>query len=328
MNDLDFAGNKKVLERLGVLLDSGRFPHALIIEGETGLGKATLARQLAAALVCRSESKPCMKCSQCRKALEGFHPDIYTHIASGGANSFHVDTVRDIIRDVYMQPNEAEHKVYILGNADCMNASAQNAMLKVLEEPPGYVIFILTVTSKSRMLETVLSRSVTVSLEGVNAHEGADYITARFPELGDYFAVKSVLASFNGNIGRAIEQLRSEKSSDAVCVCREICKSLVDESEYELLKACAAFQKDRQLIAASAELLKNIFRDALVLKKGGQTISGQDDAAAALKTRLTAARIMALMDVCDRLRKMALMNLNNSLLITKICYSLREAAGR
>lgn len=327
MRTSDFIGNKRITEQLGCLIDANRFPQAVVIEGEQGLGKKTLARLLASALVCRGEEKPCGQCSQCRKAGEGVHPDIFEYSAPGGANSFHIDVVRDIIKDVYIQPNEADHKVYILGNADCMSISAQNALLKVLEEPPAYAVFILTAQSKSKLLETVLSRSVTVTLEGVNPDEGARYICSRFADT-DYDKAKSELETFNGNIGKTIDSLSGGKENEMAQVCRDICRALVNENEYSLLCACSVFQKDRESVVFACDFLKNIFRDALVYGSGAQLMSGQKETAKLLKTKLTRQKLVDLLHVCDTLKKMALMNSNNSILITKICYSLRQAVGR
>ena len=328
MNNADFAGNKRVISQLGGLIDSKRFPHAVIIEGEQGLGKKTLARLLAAALVCRSENKPCMECTQCRKAVQGIHPDIFEHSAAGGANSFHIDVVRQVISDVYVKPNEGEHKVYILGNAHCMSIPAQNALLKVLEEPPEYAVFILTAVSKSMMLETVLSRSVAVTLEGVEINEGVDYILFHFSDLADRKSVADALKTYGGNIGKALESLTDGRAGELAQVCGDICTAVAKGSEYELLKLCAFFQKDRQSVVQGAELMKNIFRDALVYKPGRDMLSGQSDTALLLKNTLTSKKLIDLMGVCDTLKEAAQMNSNNSLLITKICYSLMEAAGR
>ena len=88
------------------------------------------------------------------------------------------------------------------------------------------------------------------------------------------------------------------------------------------------FQKDRESIVFACDFLKNIFRDALVYGSGAQLMSGQKDTAKLLKTKLTRQKLVDLLRVCDTLKKMALMNSNNSILITKICYSLRQAAGR
>lgn len=324
----DFIGNSRVTAQLGALIDAHRFPHAVVIEGEQGMGKKTLARCIAKALVCRSENnKPCDECSQCRKAGEGIHPDIFEYSSAQTVNSFHISTVREIINDAYMQPNEAEYKVYILANAHFMNSAAQNALLKILEEPPSYAVFLLTAESKSMLLDTVLSRSVVVSLEGVGAEEGARYISDTQDSI-DFETAKRTVQTFNGNIGKSIDSLKDTKTAELVDACREICRALVEDSEYALLKACAVFQKDRQSIAFACELLKNIFRDALFAGASNEFISGQQESALLLKSHITRQKLTALVSVCDELKKTALMNVNNALIITKICYSLREASGR
>ncbi len=327
MNSNGFKGNEKIMNRLGILLDSGRFPHAIILEGEQGIGKKTLARLIAAALVCRGEDKPCMHCTQCRKASENIHPDIFEYVASGAVHSFHVNTVRQIINDAYIRPNEADYKVYILGNADCMNESAQNAILKILEEPPAYAVFILTVQSKSVLLNTVLSRAVVLSLNPVEITQGANYIVDNMQGI-DFDSAQNALKISNGNIGKAVESLQSSRSSDLAEVCVKICDALTDSDEFFLMSLCSSFQKDRQSVVFATEFLKNIFRDALVLPQSQDLISGQYDCARRLKLKLTKQNLVDLIAQCDELKKMAQMNINNALLITKICYALREAVGR
>ncbi len=326
MNKLDFVSNKKTVEQLGVMLDSNRFPHALILEGDDGLGKKTLARLLAAALVCRSENRPCMSCPQCHKAATGVHPDIIEHTASGGRDSFKVATVREIINDAFMRPNEADCKVYILGNAHGMSPSAQNALLKILEEPPEYAIFILTVQAKSMMLQTVLSRSVVFSLEGADVDEGARYIATHFDNI-DRDDAAEALSVFAGNIGKAVESLQQENENALAELCSNLCRALVSDNEYELLTACAAFKNDRQGIADASDFLKNIFRDALV-SNGGDLLSGRDDLVELLRKKLTRKRLLNLVGLCDEYKRMAQSNCNNALLITNMCYSMREAIGR
>lgn len=326
MKTLNFVSNEKVIEQLGVCVDSKRFPHALIIEGENGLGKRTLARQLAQALVCREDDVPCGECSQCKKAQEGVHPDIFEHIAPGGANTFHVDVVRRVINDAYVKPNEAEKKVYILGNADCMSAAAQNALLKVLEEPPSYVAFILTVRSKSLMLETILSRSVVVSLEGVDIDKGAKYICDNVDGI-EYNSAKAALETFNGNIGKTIESFNDERTKELTQTCCDICRGLVDSREYDVLCSISALQKDRNAVVFSCDFMKNIFRDALVFESQS-LISGQTELAQHLNRKLSKKKLIDLIAVCDKLKSMALMNANNAVLITKLCYSLMEAVGK
>ena len=323
----NFIGNEKVIDRLSKLMESGRFPHALIIEGEEGIGKKTLAKAIACALVCRGDDKPCGECSQCKKAIAAIHPDISEYIPAGTANSFHVDTVRNIINDAYVQPNEADYKIYILANAHCMNQNAQNALLKILEEPPKYVVFILTTNSKSALLSTVLSRSVCVSLEGVDIERAANYITSHCENV-DYNTAKKTVETFNGNIGKAIDSLQDSKTSELVDVCNKICKALTTSNEYEMMTLCSVFQKDRQGVVFACDLLKSIFRDALFAGESSEHISGQDESAALLKSSLSRQSLIKLINTCDELKSTALSNANNALLITKFCYSLNRAIGR
>lgn len=323
----NFIGNEKVIDRLSKLMESGRFPHALIIEGEEGIGKKTLAKDIACALVCRGNDKPCGECAQCKKAIGAIHPDISEYIPAGTANSFHVDTVRNIINDAYVQPNEADYKIYILASAHCMNQNAQNALLKILEEPPKYVVFILTTNSKSALLSTVLSRSVCVSLEGVDIERAANYITS-YCENVDYNTAKKTVETFNGNIGKAIDSLQDSKTSELVDVCNKICKALATSNEYEMMTLCSVFQKDRQGVVFACDLLKSIFRDALFAGESSEHISGQEESAALLKSSLSRQSLIKLINTCDELKSTALSNANNALLITKFCYSLNRAIGR
>lgn len=323
----NFIGNEKVIDRLSKLMESGRFPHALIIEGEEGIGKKTLAKDIACALVCRGNDKPCGECSQRKKAIGAIHPDISEYIPAGTANSFHVDTVRNIINDAYVQPNEADYKIYILANAHCMNQNAQNALLKILEEPPKYVVFILTTNSKSALLSTVLSRSVCVSLEGVDIERAANYITSHCENV-DYNTAKKTVETFNGNIGKAIDSLQDSKTSELVDVCNKICKALTTSNEYEMMTLCSVFQKDRQGVVFACDLLKSIFRDALFAGESSEHISGQEESAALLKSSLSRQSLIKLINTCDELKSTALSNANNALLITKFCYSLNRAIGR
>ena len=301
----NFIGNEKVIDRLSKLMESGRFPHALIIEGEEGIGKKTLAKDIACALVCRGNDKPCGECSQCKKAIGAIHPDISEYIPAGTANSFHVDTVRNIINDAYVQPNEADYKIYILANAHCMNQNAQNALLKILEEPPKYVVFILTTNSKSALLSTVLSRSVCVSLEGVDIERAANYITSHC-ENDDYNTAKKTVETFNGNIGKAIDSLQDSKTSELVDVCNKICKALTTSNEYEMMTLCSVFQKDRQGVVFACDLLKSIFRDALFAGESSEHISGQEESAALLKSSLSRQSLIKLINTCDELKSTVL----------------------
>lgn len=322
-----FLGNERIKEQISYLLASDRLPHAIILEGDSGLGKHVLAREIAAALVCRSEDAPCYLCAQCRKAQQQIHPDIYEYTPEGGSRSFHKDVIKTIIDDVCMAPNEADYKVYILANAHLMSASAQNAILKVLEEPPSYVRFILTVDTKSVLLPTVLSRSVVFTLEGVPVSVGAQYIAAQQEDV-DTERAEQAVAIWNGNIGKAIESLKDGKAAQLASVCVDVCHALVSENEYALMKVCAVFQKDRQSILNACMMLRHLFRDALLYDMGADVLSGNAQTAELLSSKCTRKALLALIQTTEEIYAQADANANNALIVTKFCYALRQAAGR
>lgn len=328
MKFIDFVGNEKIKQQLSYLHESGRLPHAIVIEGDTGLGKRTLARELALNLLCRGDDKPCRECPQCSKVLKGIHPDVYEYSASGGARSFHVDVVRDVKDDVFMSPNEADYKVYILGNCQGMSDSAQNAILKILEEPPEYALFILTTTTKSALLETVLSRSVVITLEGVDAKAGADYICSKNEEI-DFDSALSAVSAWGGNIGKAIESLGDGKLSEITRCANEVCSALISQDEYELVEIFMKnFYRDNASLIMLLTFLKTVFRDAMLYTDGQDLMSGQGDSAKMLASRLNKERLLRLITTTDNIRLLAERNGNNAILITKICYDLRRAIGR
>lgn len=149
---------------LAAYLRGGRLPHAILVEGHADT--ISFAHKIAKAALCRSEEdKPCGTCKDCRKAEKGVHPDILVYSGGESAKSFHIDTVRKLRQEAYIKPNEAEGKVFILENVQNMTVQAQNALLKIIEEPPYGVTFILTCENKSALLVTVLSRVSVFSLD-------------------------------------------------------------------------------------------------------------------------------------------------------------------
>ncbi|MCD7872456.1 MAG: hypothetical protein LUG21_04000 [Clostridiales bacterium] len=325
MNFKNFLGNEKTKSRISSLFDSSKLPHALVIEGEQGMGKRTLAREIAAALVCRSDfEKPCYECVQCNKAVKKIHPDIFEYSAEGGAKSFHVDVIRNVINDVYVYPNEADYKIYILGNAHCMSESAQNAILKILEEPPSYAVFILTAENKSMLLETVLSRSVTISVSGVLPEIGAEFICGENPDI-DFQSAYNAMIALNGNIGKARENLKGGRLRKITELACKIGSAIYADNEYELIKAVSELSGSRQDMIAVLNMLKIVFRDAIA---GNEILSGMEELVNTLSNKYTKSKLMALYNTLLKLDDDAGKNANAALLVTKICYSLREAAGR
>lgn len=156
--------NEKVRSSVLGFINRGRIPHAIMIEGESEGGKLELAFFIASAAVCDSDSAPCGNCKNCHLAKVGSHPDITRVSALEGKKFLSVAQIRELRADAFVKSHSASHRIFIIEDAHRMNEQAQNALLKVLEEPPKNVVFILLVTSKTMLLDTIISRCVLLSL--------------------------------------------------------------------------------------------------------------------------------------------------------------------
>lgn len=144
--------------------EQGRLSHAIVLSGDGGLTDA--ARFIAAAHVCEGTDRPCLRCRHCRKVLEGIHPDVSV-IRDTEHRELTVDAVRALRQDVYIRPNEAARKVYIIADSRQLNERDQNVLLKIVEEGPPYAAFIFCTDSPAALLETVRSRCVLLKCDAL-----------------------------------------------------------------------------------------------------------------------------------------------------------------
>ncbi|HIT52609.1 MAG TPA: ATP-binding protein [Candidatus Fimivicinus intestinavium] len=288
-----FPTNAHICAQISRLMEAGRFPHAALLEGGSAEERKALGRLIAQALVCTaSKGRPCGKCAACQKAAAQSHPDIWEAEGGEAARSFHIDTVRAVREDTAVLPNEAERKVYLLLNAQSMSAQAQNALLKVLEEPPSYAFFLLACDSKTKMLPTILSRVAIFTLE------------ASGQELSAPTGKK--------------EQKRNELSA-------QMARAVVAPAEFPLLALSGKLEKDKDLTAACLARMALLFREALRISCG---MASSEEDARYLAGALTQERLLAVMKAIDALSLSLLRNANQNLLLTRLCSTLRRAAGK
>lgn len=159
-------GNERLKENLTESLAKGHISHCYLISGPEGSGKRTLARLLAAAILCQGRDKPCGVCTPCRKVLDGSHPD-YIIVDDPEKKTVPVELIRQARADMFIQPNESEHKIYAFPRAQDMGLPGQNALLKVLEEPPAYGVFLLLTDNPDKLLPTVRSRCTELKMQSL-----------------------------------------------------------------------------------------------------------------------------------------------------------------
>ena len=154
----DLVGQSTISQTLSLALDSNRLSHAYLFSGLRGSGKTSTARIMAKALLCSQgpTSKPCEVCDNCKSANSNRHLDI---IEMDAASNRGIDDIKDLIEHTKYKPSSARFKVFIIDEVHMLTTQAFNALLKTLEEPPGFVKFILATTDPLKLPATILSRT-------------------------------------------------------------------------------------------------------------------------------------------------------------------------
>jgi len=153
----EVVGQEAVTRTLRNSVASGRIAHAYLLSGPRGTGKTSLGRLIAKAANCASaaEGEPCNECDSCRAFLEGRAIDF---IEQDAASHNSVDDIRQLRENVVLNPMSGRYKVYLLDEVHMLSPSAENALLKTLEEPPPHIIFVLATTEPQKVSATIISR--------------------------------------------------------------------------------------------------------------------------------------------------------------------------
>ena len=239
--------------------NAGRLPHACLISAPTREAGLRKARALAAAAVCSGDGvRPCGRCRDCRKVEAGIHPDVITvsrltDDKGKQKQAITVDQIRALSADAVVLPNEAARKVYILDEAETMNAAAQNAALKLLEEPPAGAVFLLCTVNPQLLLPTVRSRCALYTLSGGEqqaADEAVQALAAGY--------LKAVSAGDEAQLLRWCTQNEGIDAKTALAFALEVRRQLTDMlclrqkakklSRADMLRLCALMEKLMQYL--------------------------------------------------------------------------------
>jgi|GEM_PF-4783559 len=262
MSQLTLYGNPALHDFLHTAAATKKVPQALLIEGAKGLGKKTFAGEIARVLFCQGDGLPSCGCSACVKLARNSHPDLF-YIAEekdGDAGvlvprpisaesvmkQLSVSTIRKISAHAPILPNEAPSKLYAVDCTFGISKEAQNAFLKILEEPPAFVQFILLSNSRSDLLDTILSRVQVLPVLPLNR---ADFfLAAQARELNEGAAEGLFLLS-EGNFGEALS-LSEPMDDPMVVLSLDFFQGFVSGKAWEILLLMEQFSdfagKDRQ----------------------------------------------------------------------------------
>lgn len=198
-------GNDRLKQNLAESLAKGHISHFYLISGPRGSGKRTLAKLMAQSILCRGSQKPCGTCDACRKIANNNHPDVLT-VEDPDHKNVAVKIVRQFREDVFILPNESDYKIYIFPQD--LGVEGQNALLKILEEPPKYGVFLLLTDNPEKILPTVRSRCTELKLLPLPQNTLNTYLCARFPDAGPE-EIDAAAARSGGFLGQALELLES-----------------------------------------------------------------------------------------------------------------------
>lgn len=319
-------GNDDNAARIGGAIVSGTLSHAYILEGPEGSGKLFFAKQIAAALACDhrtnpAASLPCGKCPHCNRILGVGSPDVRV-IAPSGA-SIGVEVIRDIRQDMYLSSTEEAHKVYIFERAHTMTTQAQNALLKVLEEPPTDIVILLLTDSPDALLTTIRSRTQSIRMHlltesemeaALASHIGAQTFKRKDPE-----GYAALLESAAGRLGYILPRLE-EKSRASLQKERAETESVVEallvRPYAERIAVQNALPSKRPDLVALLERVMLALRDlVLVAKDESAPLIYYIDKEAAIRLADAAGlrRILAVYDCVCAARESLSFNANTGL---------------
>lgn len=290
-------GQDHLLAQLEASLRRGRPAHAYLLVGPTHVGKMTLAINMAQAVNClQGPGVPCGSCPQCGRISQGQHADIRVVTLNSNEDQgpnrtvIGIDDIRDVLRQVYLNPYEGAFSVVIIDPAESMSEDAANALLKTLEEPPPQVLILLLTSNEEALLPTVRSRCRRMQLLPLRKNQVVDKLIGEHqaqPQDAERLARLS-----RGCFGWAISALAQEsevlqRREEELNRLNQACQSGLD-SRFALANEVATlFYQDREAAKESLYQWLRWWRDLLLIKEGGEEYIHNTDRADPLRLQAT-----------------------------------------
>ena len=261
-------GNEEAKRYLAGAISAGKLSHAYIFEGATGSGRKTLARRICMLMACSEHGdEPCGLCENCVAVAHGTCPDIHMLTVEEEKKTIGVDEVRNFFATASLTPSVLDFKAYIIDKADALTLQAQNALLKIIEEPPSHTYIFLICENSEKLLSTVRSRTQKIIMQAFEAPKIEEYIKKigiAYDEESLHFAVRNA----SGSIGKAIELL-TEKTLDreAYDIARSVVSAQNSKNEeisyFDFLKIFSDKINSRELLLKVCSCLTRAYADII-----------------------------------------------------------------
>ena len=279
------VGHDKAVKALTRAIDNDAIAHAYLIAGPPQIGKMTLAMDIARAVNCvadeqpnmfgETEPKPCNTCGSCDRITRGLHTDV--RVVTLGQDSrgqtqtlISIDQVREVQREASLRPSEGKYRVFIFDRSEYLSQGAATALLKILEEPPDQVIFILAATDSDRLLPTISSRCQTYRLRPIRQSVIAEHLKSQYE--AEEEAAEEIARLSEGRIGWAISTVADPSVLEAIEEKITTVESVVQaglEARFEYAEKLArAFTRDRDAVRDELAVWLEWWRDMMIVKAG------------------------------------------------------------
>ena len=227
---MKIIGHQEQIKKLKHILNENKLGHAYIFEGIEGIGKCTIAKEFAKALLClNGGDKPCNECIAC----QNFEAGKNFYFIKPEGNLIKVDEIRKLKEELMLKPITSSRKVAIIDNAELMNEQAQNALLKVLEEPPEYATIILVTANKEKLLYTIKSRCTTFRFQPLKNEAIEEFFGNQIED--------EMLEYSRGSIGAIV---KARENNDTEVISRWV-QAFKKESLIEMMKDMNSIKEEK-----------------------------------------------------------------------------------